>query len=63
MKLIYLEVRIMTNSQELKFNVIENTEAIVGIHIAKNVLTMLNFKNVIIGMEPTGSHVQDIYKK
>ena len=53
----------MTNSQELKFNVIENTEAIVGIHIAKNVLTMLNFKNVIIGMEPTGSHVQDIYKK
>ena len=82
----------MTNSQNLKFNAIENTDAIVGIDIAKNVhwagiilpngkeikksfsfnnnkkgfeslvetvknvLTMLNFKNVIIGMEPTGHY-------
>lgn len=82
----------MTKSQNLKFNVIENTDAIVGIDIAKNVhwagiilpngkeikksfsfnnnrkgfeslvetvknvLTMLNFKNVIIGMEPTGHY-------
>ena len=82
----------MTNSQDLKFNAIENTDAIVGIDIAKNVhwagiilpngkeikksfsfnnnkkgfeslvetvknvLTMLNFKNVIIGMEPTGHY-------
>ena len=35
MKLIYLEVRIMTNSQNLKFNAIENADAIVGIDIAK----------------------------
>lgn len=92
MKLIYLEVRIMTNSQDLKFNAIENTDAIVGIDIAKNVhwagiilpngkeikrsfsfnnnkkgfeslvgtvknvLTMLNFEKVIIGMEPTGHY-------
>ena len=27
----------MTNSQEIKFNAIENTDAIVGIDIAKNV--------------------------
>ena len=27
----------MTNSQDLKFNAIENTDAIVGIDIAKNV--------------------------
>lgn len=82
----------MTNSQNLKFNAIENTDAIVGIDIAKNVhwagiilpngkeikksfsfnnnkkgfeslvetvknvLTMLNFKNAIIGMEPTGHY-------
>ena len=82
----------MTNSQNLKFNAIENTDAIVGIDIAKNVhwagiilpngkeikksfsfnnnkkgfeslvetvknvLTMLNFKKVIIGMEPTGHY-------
>ena len=82
----------MTNSQNLKFDAIENTDAIVGIDIAKNVhwagiilpngkeikksfsfnnnkkgfeslvetvknvLTMLNFKNVIIGMEPTGHY-------
>ena len=82
----------MANSQELKFNAIENTDAIVGIDIAKNVhwagiilpngkeikksfsfnnnkkgfeslvetvknvLTMLNFKKVIIGMEPTGHY-------
>ena len=82
----------MTKSQNLKFNAIENTDAIVGIDIAKNVhwagiilpngkeikksfsfnnnrkgfeslvetvknvLTMLNFKNVIIGMEPTGHY-------
>ena len=82
----------MTNSQNSKFNAIENTDAIVGIDIAKNVhwagiilpngkeikksfsfhnnkkgfeslvetvkniLTMLNFKKVIIGMEPTGHY-------
>ena len=82
----------MTNSQDLKFNAIENTDAIVGIDIAKNVhwagiilpngkevkksfsfnnnkkgfeslvetvkniLTMYNFKTVIIGMEPTGHY-------
>lgn len=82
----------MTNSQDLKFNAIENTDAIVGIDIAKNVhwagiilpngkeikksfsfhnnkkgfeslvetvknvLTMLNFKKAIIGMEPTGHY-------
>ena len=82
----------MTKSQELKFNAIENTDAIVGIDIAKNVhwagiilpngkeikksfsfnnnkkgfeslvetvknvLTMLNFEKVIIGMEPTGHY-------
>lgn len=82
----------MTNSQELKFNAIENTDAIVGVDIAKNVhwagiilpngreikksfsfknnkkgfkslveevkkiLTMMNLKNVIIGMEPTGHY-------
>ena len=82
----------MTKSQNLKFNAIENTDAIVGIDIAKNVhwagiilpngkeiknpfsfnnnkigfkslvetvknvLTMLNFKKVIIGMEPTGHY-------
>ena len=82
----------MTSSQNLKFNAIENTDAIVGVDIAKNVhwagiilpngkeikksfsfnnnkkgfeslveivknvLTMLNLKNVIIGMEPTGHY-------
>ena len=82
----------MTSSQELKFNAIENTDAIVGVDIAKNVhwagiilpngreikksfsfknnkkgfkslveevkkiLTMMNLKNVIIGMEPTGHY-------
>ena len=82
----------MTNSQDSKFNAIENTDAIVGVDIAKNVhwagiilpngkeikksfsfnnnkkgfkslvetvknvLTMYNFKNVIIGMEPTGHY-------
>lgn len=82
----------MTNSQNLKFNAIESTDAIVGIDIAKNVhgagiilpngkeikkafsfhnnkkgfeclvetvknvLTMLNFEKVIIGMEPTGHY-------
>ena len=82
----------MTNSQDLKFNAIENTDAIVGVDIAKNVhwagiilpsgreikksfsfhnnrkgfeslvkevknvLTMMNLKNVIIGMEPTGHY-------
>lgn len=82
----------MTKSQNLKFNAIENTDAIVGIDIAKNVhwagiilpngkeikksfsfnnnkkgfeslvetvknvLTMLNLKKVIIGMEPTGHY-------
>ena len=82
----------MTNSQDLKFNAIENTDAIVGVDIAKNVhwagiilpngkeikksfsfnnsrkgfkslvetvknvLKMYNFKNVIIGMEPTGHY-------
>ena len=82
----------MTNSQDLKFNAIENTDAIVGVDIAKNVhwagiilpngreikksfsfnnnkrgfeslvnevkniLTMLNIKKVIIGMEPTGHY-------
>lgn len=82
----------MTKSQDLKFNAIENTDAIVGIDIAKNVhwagiilpngkeikksfsfhnnkkgfeslvetvknvLMMLNFKKVIIGMEPTGHY-------
>ena len=82
----------MTKSQNLKFDAIENTDAIVGIDIAKNVhwagiilpngkeikksfsfhnnkkgfeslveivknvLTMLNFKKVIIGMEPTGHY-------
>lgn len=82
----------MTKSQNLKFNAIENTDAIVGVDIAKNVhwagiilpngreikksfsfhnnrkgfeslvetvknvLTMLNFKKVIIGMEPTGHY-------
>lgn len=82
----------MTKSQDLKFNAIENTDAIVGIDIAKNVhwagiilpngkemkksfsfhnnkkgfeslveivknvLTMLNLKKVIIGMEPTGHY-------
>lgn len=82
----------MTKSQNSKFNAIENTDAIVGIDIAKNVhwagiilpngkeikkpfsfnnnkigfkslvetvkniLTMLNFKKVIIGMEPTGHY-------
>ena len=87
-----LEVRIITKSQDLKFNAIENTDAIVGIDIAKNVhwagiilpngkeikksfsfhnnkkgfeslveivkniLTMLNLKKVIIGMEPTGHY-------
>ena len=82
----------MTNSQDSKFNAIENTDAIVGVDIAKNVhwagiilpngkeikksfsfnnnkkgfkslvetvknvLIMYNFKNVIIGMEPTGHY-------
>ena len=82
----------MTKSQDLKFNAIENTDAIVGIDIAKNVhwagiilpngkeikksfsfhnnrkgfeslvetvknvLTMLNLKKVIVGMEPTGHY-------
>ena len=82
----------MTKSQNLKFDAIENTDAIIGIDIAKNVhwagiilpngkeikksfsfnnnkkgfeslvetvknvLTMLNFKKVIIGMEPTGHY-------
>ena len=82
----------MTKSQNLKFDAIENTDAIVGIDIAKNVhwagiilpngkeikksfsfnnnkkgfeslvetvknvLTMLNFKKAIIGMEPTGHY-------
>ena len=82
----------MTKSQDLKFNAIENTDAIVGIDIAKNVhwagiilpngkeikksfsfhnnkkgfeslveivknvLTILNLKKVIIGMEPTGHY-------
>lgn len=82
----------MTKSQSLKFDAIENTDAIVGIDIAKNVhwagiilpngkeikksfsfnnnkkgfeslvetvknvLTMLNFKKAIIGMEPTGHY-------
>lgn len=82
----------MTKSQDLKFNAIENTDAIVGVDIAKNVhwagiilpsgreikksfsfhnnrkgfeslvkevknvLTMMNLKNVIIGMEPTGHY-------
>ena len=82
----------MTKSQNLKFSAIENTDAIVGIDIAKNVhwagiilpngkeikksfsfhnnkkgfeslvqtvknvLTMLNFERVIIGMEPTGHY-------
>lgn len=82
----------MTKSQNLKFDAIENVDAIVGIDIAKNVhwagiilpngkeikksfsfhnnrkgfeslvetvknvLTMLNFKKVIIGMEPTGHY-------
>lgn len=82
----------MSKSQNSKFNAIENTDAIVGIDIAKNVhwagiilpngkeiknpfsfnnnkigfkslvetvknvLTMLNFKKVIIGMEPTGHY-------
>lgn len=82
----------MTNSQNLKFDAIENTDIIVGIDIAKNVhwagvilpngkeikksfsfhnnkkgfeslvetvkniLTMLNFKKAIIGMEPTGHY-------
>lgn len=82
----------MTSSQNLKFDAIENTDAIVGIDIAKNVhwagiilpngkeikksfsfhnnkkgfeslvetvknvLTMLNFKKAIIGMEPTGHY-------
>ena len=82
----------MTKSQNLKFNAIENTDAIVGIDIAKNVhwagiilpngkeikksfsfhnnrkgfeslvetvknvLTMLNLKKVIVGMEPTGHY-------
>ena len=82
----------MTKSQNFKFDAIENTDAIVGIDIAKNVhwagiilpngkeikksfsfhnnrkgfeslvetvknvLTMLNFKKAIIGMEPTGHY-------
>ena len=82
----------MTSSQDLKFNAIENTDAIVGVDIAKNVhwagiilpngkeikksfsfnnnkkgfeslvktvknvLIMLNFEKVIIGMEPTGHY-------
>lgn len=82
----------MTNSQNLKFNAIENADAIVGIDIAKNVhwagiilpngkeiqksfsfnnnkkgfeslvetiknvLIMMNFEKVIIGMEPTGHY-------
>ena len=82
----------MTKSQNLKFDAIENTDAIVGIDIAKNVhwagiilpngkeikksfsfhnnrkgfeslvetvknvLTMLNLKKVIVGMEPTGHY-------
>ena len=82
----------MTKSQDLKFNAIENTDAIVGIDIAKNVhwagiilpngkeikksfsfhnnrkgfeslvetvknvLTMLNLKKAIVGMEPTGHY-------
>ena len=82
----------MTKAQNLKFDAIENTDAIVGIDIAKNVhwagiilpngkeikksfsfnnnkkgfeslvetvknvLTMLNFKKAIIGMEPTGHY-------
>ena len=82
----------MTKSQNLKFDAIESTDAIVGIDIAKNVhwagiilpngkeikksfsfnnnkkgfeslvetvknvLTMLNFKKAIIGMEPTGHY-------
>ena len=84
----------MTKSQNLKFDAIENTDAIVGIDIAKNVhwagiilpngkeikksfsfhnnkkgieslvetvknvLTMLNFKKAIIGMEPTGNYLK-----
>lgn len=82
----------MTSSQNLKFNAIENADAIVGIDIAKNVhwagiilpngkeiqksfsfnnnkkgfeslvetiknvLIMMNFEKVIIGMEPTGHY-------
>ena len=82
----------MTNSQNLRFSAIENTDAIVGVDIAKNVhwagiilpngkeikksfsfnnnkkgfeslvetvknvLIMLNFEKVIIGMEPTGHY-------
>ena len=82
----------MSKSQDLKFEAIENTDAIVGIDIAKNthwagvilpngreikksfsfnnnkkgfeslveqikkILTMYNFKRVIIGMEPTGHY-------
>lgn len=82
----------MSKSQDLKFEAIENTDAIVGIDIAKNkhwagiilpngkeikksfpfnnnkkgfeslveeikkILTMHNFKKVIIGMEPTGHY-------
>lgn len=82
----------MSKSQDLKFDAIENTDAIVGIDIAKNVhwagiilpngkeikkpfsfhnnkkgfeslvstvkniLTMMNFSKVIIGMEPTGHY-------
>lgn len=82
----------MTKSQNLKFDAIENTDAIVGIDIAKNVhwagiilpngkeikksfsfhnnrkgfeslvetvknvLTILNFKKAIVGMEPTGHY-------
>ena len=82
----------MTKSQNLKFDAIENTDAIVGIDIAKNVhwagiilpngkeikksfsfhnnkkgieslvetvknvLTMLNLKKAIVGMEPTGHY-------
>ena len=82
----------MTNSQNKKFNEVENTDAIVGIDIAKNVhyagiilptgreikkafsihnnkkgfkslveeiqnvLILMNFKTVIIGMEPTGHY-------
>lgn len=86
----------MTNSQNLKFDAIENTDVIVGIDIAKNlhwagiilpngkeikksfsfdnnkkgfeslveivknVLKMLNFKKVIIGMEPTGHYWKSV---
>ena len=47
----------MTKSQNLKFDAIENTDAIVGIDIAKNIhWAGINFKKAIIGMEPTGHY-------